>query len=387
MSARRLDFLVPGDLRGATGGYVYDRSMAAGLRALGWNVRVHRLHASFPQPTTEALAHAEHVLECLPDEACVLVDGLALGAMPQQIEAHSRRLTLIALTHTPLALRVGLADASAEHLRRQERRALELVRHVIVTSRTTERDLEGCGVDPSRVSGVEPGVWLKPIANDPDHRTTDRDGDRGGDRGSDRGSDRAVRMLCVATVHEGKGHELLIDALVPLAHLAWQLWCVGSLVRSPATAQRLVDRLRSAALIDRVALVGEVPHAALSELYLAADLFVLPTLRESYGMAVAESLAHGLPVVSTRTGAIPQLVGGAAGLLTEPGDRDALRAALQRALEHRELRSSWRAAALEARGRLTPWPRACALLAQVLERVCACSERERATDQGSYSTR
>jgi glycosyltransferase involved in cell wall biosynthesis len=362
MSVRALEFIIPGDLRSATGGYVYDRSIVAGLRALGWQVGVHGLDASFPSPTPDALAHAGRLFAELPDQACVLVDGLALGAMPQLIEAHSRRLAVVALIHMPLASEFGLAPAVAERLRRQEQRALELVRHVIVTSRSTEHELRECGVDRSLLSVVEPGVATMPIAASP----------------RERGRDGTVKLLCVATVHDGKGHALLIEALAPLARLPWHLWCVGSLTRSPATVQRLTDRLQRLGLTDRVALVGEVPHAAVSELYLAADLFVLPTLRESYCLAVAEALAHGLPVISSRTGAIPELVGDAAGLLIEPGDREALQAALVRTLEDRDLRSSLRAAALAARTRLTPWPEACERMARVLERICAQVARERA---------
>jgi glycosyltransferase involved in cell wall biosynthesis len=271
--------------------------------------------------------------------------------MPQLIELHARRLVIIALIHMPLASEFGIAPAVAECRRRQERCALQFVRHVIVTGRSTERALAEEGVDPSFLSVVEPGV-LMPTARRP--RALAGDG--------------AVKMLCVATVQEGKGHELLIDALAPLAHIPWHLQCIGSLTRSPVTVQRLTDRLQSLGLAERVALVGELPHAALSELYLAADLFVLPTLRESYGMAVAESLAHGLPVISTRTGAIPELVG-AAGLLMEPGDRDSLHAALERTLTDSALRALLRAAALAASRRLTPWPQACERMAQILDRV------------------
>lgn len=363
-SARALEFLIPGDLEGASGGYVYDRTMVSGLRALGWAVNVHGLDASFPSPTPDALAHAERVFAGLPDQACVLVDGLALGAMPQIIEPHSRRLGVIALIHMPLESQFGIAETQAERRRRGEQRALQLVRHVVATSRSTERVLAGYGVDQSRLSVVEPGVWLMPIAplaRDPRRRATNR-------AGAPR--DGAADLLCVASVQEGKGHELLIDALASLGHLPWRLQCAGSLTREPATARRLTERLHRLGLADRVTLVGEVPHAALGELYLAADLFVLPTFRESYCMAVAESLAHGLPVISTRTGAIPELVGAAAGLLIEPGDREALRAALEQSLTDGALRASLRAAALAARERLTPWPQACESMGRVLERVC-----------------
>jgi glycosyltransferase involved in cell wall biosynthesis len=362
MSARALEFIIPGDLQSASGGYVYDRSMVEGLRTLGWRVRVHGLDPSFPSPTPDALAQAERVLAALPDRACVLVDGLALGAMPQLIESHARRLALVALIHMPLASEIGIAPAVAERLRRQEGRALQFVRHVIVTSRSTERALAAYGVDQPLLSVVEPGVRPAHVADGP----------------RDSAGDGSVKLLCVATIHEGKGHELLMDALAPLVHLPWHLRCVGSLSRSPATVRRLTDRLQRIGLVDRVALVGELPHAELSELYLAADLFVLPTLRESYGMAVAEALAHGLPVISSRTGAIPELVGTEAGLLIEPGDCDALRAALLRTLEDGALRSSLRAAALAAWPRLTLWPQACERMARVLTRVCEQAAAERA---------
>ncbi|MGH8220112.1 MAG: glycosyltransferase family 4 protein [Steroidobacteraceae bacterium] len=357
MNARALEFLVPGDLQSATGGYVYDRTIAAGLRALGWRVGVHGLEGSFPHPNADALAHAARVLADLPDETCVLVDGLALGALPQELEAHARRLPLVALIHMPLAFEFGIESTVAERLRRQEQRALQLVRHVIVTSRATERDLAAYGVDRSRLTVVEPGVWKAAITSGPGAAV----------------HGCVIELLCVATVHEGKGHELLIEALARLTHLPWRLQCVGSLSRSPATVQRLAERVARFGLADRVALRGELPHEALSELYLAADLFVLPTLRESYCLAVAESIAHGLPVISSRTGAIAELVGAGAGLLIEPGDRDALHTALERALTDGALRTSMRTAAREAGARLASWPQACERMARVLERVCGQS--------------
>jgi glycosyltransferase involved in cell wall biosynthesis len=353
VNARSLEFLIPGDVDSASGGYVYDRSMVAGLRALGWQVRIHTLDASFPSPSPHALSHAASVLAALPDRSCVLIDGLALGAMPQLLEPHARRLVLIALIHMPLAAQFGLPADDAERLRRQERSALRWVQHVVVTGSATQWGLVQDGVDAAKLSLVEPGVWLPQVA--------------GGSATAIGAS--AVQMLCVATVHDGKGHELLIDALAPLSHIPWYLRCVGSVSRSPAAVQRLVERLQRLGLTGRVALLGEIPHPAVSEWYLAADLFVLPTLRETYCMAVAEALAHGVPVISSRAGAIPELVG-AAGLLIEPGDCKGLQAALARALQDSALRASLRAAAHAARTRLTTWPDACEQMARVLERTC-----------------
>jgi glycosyltransferase involved in cell wall biosynthesis len=134
--------------------------------------------------------------------------------------------------------------------------------------------------------------------------------------------------------------------------------------------RRLRDRLQRLQLAERVTLVGEVPHDALSDFYHAADLFVLATQRESYCMAVAEALAHGLPVISTHTGAIGELTAGEAGLLAPPGDIEGLRAALERVLTQPELLQSLRRGALAARARLTPWPRSCARMSRLLARIC-----------------
>ncbi len=351
MSAATLQFLIPGDVRSATGGYIYDRRMVVGLRALGWRVSVHALDGSFPRPTAAALAHAGEVLAGLPDGALVLVDGLALGPMAKLIEAQCRRLALVALIHLPLAAEIGLAPRVAARLQRGEQRALEYVRHVIVTSAITQRQLNARGVGPGRCTIIEPGTDTAALARRRHHGR--------------------LRMLCVATVNEGKGHELLVEALAPLAHAPWQLHCVGSLTRSARTVRRLRAQLRRLGLHRRVILAGEVGRNRLERFFRTSDLFVLATRSESYCMAVAEALAHGLPVISTRTGAIPWLVGSKAGLLVEPGDGAALRQALARVLADPALLPRLARGARAARAQLPHWTAACKRLAAVLERIHA----------------
>ena len=77
-----VEFVVPGSLETLTGGYGYDRRMIAGLRERGWSVTVHALDDSFPTPDAAAREQAAGVLATIPDDALVLVDGLALGALP-----------------------------------------------------------------------------------------------------------------------------------------------------------------------------------------------------------------------------------------------------------------------------------------------------------------
>src|SRR5262249_45471467 len=146
------------------------------------------------------------------------------------------------------------------------------------------------GVSQDRLIVVEPGTDAAPLA-----------------RGS---HSTEVQLLCVAAVIPRKGHEVLFEALCTIRDLRWRLTCVGSLDRDPATTERLRRFMAREGPADRVTLVGELKDARLTEHSAAADLFVLPTLHEGYGMAVAEALARGLPVVSTRTGAIGDLIGG-----------------------------------------------------------------------------
>ncbi len=351
MMRRTLTFLIPGDIRSASGGYVYDRRMVAELRARGWEVTVHPLDASFPDPTPAALVDADRVLAGMASRTCVLVDGLALSAMPTVLRAHAGRLTLLALIHMPLAAdpTLGGDPERLRRVRQAEAEALHTVRHVFVTGESSREALLDYGLRDEQISIIEPGTDEAPLARRP--------------------SDGILRMLCVATVHPGKGHDLLIDALAPLASWPWQLTCIGSLTRRPDTVARLRAQIHRCGLTERIALMGEVEPAELTRHYLQADLLVLATRFETYGMAVAEGLAHGLPIVSTRTGAIPDLVGTQAGLLVAPGDLEGLRAALRSVLGQPALLASLASGAAAVRQRLPRWTDAGERFALALERL------------------
>ena len=348
-----LVLIVPGCLDGRTGGYVYDRRMIAGLGERGWSVQVHELDGSFPRPTSAALDDAARVLAAIPDRTLVLVDGLALGAMPAEAEHEARRLRLVALVHLPLAAEVGIDRQTAAQFEASERRALAATACVIATGRSTTAVLAGYGVAPDRIVIIEPGTDRAPLA---------------------RGSQGAtLQLLSVATLNPGKGHAVLFRALAMVPYRNWHLTCAGSLDRHPPTVERLRAQLAADGLEDRVSLVGELDDARLAACFDSADLFVLATLRESYGMAVAEALARGLPVVSTNTGAIEDLVAGEAGLLVPPGDPEALAQALSRVLGDRRVRDHLADGARCVRDRLPTWENAVNKMAAALERVTGSS--------------
>ena len=419
-ASRALTVVIPGDLDTRTGGYGYDRRIIAGLRDRGWSVDVRRLDDSFPTPTQAAREHAAHVLAAIPDGSTVLVDGLAHGALPAEVEREAKRLTIVALVHHPLAAETGLDPARAAALEVSERRALAASRSVVVTSRATAARLADDGVGADRITVVEPGTDPAPLARgsalNSRRSTLSVEPSALSPQPSDEPSAPSpepfdVAMLCVATLTPRKGYELLLSALAAIPQRNWRLTCAGSLERDAPTVARVRAQLRANGLEDRVSLAGDMDAATLATHYDRADLFVLPTLYEGYGMAVAEALARGLPVVSTATGAIADLVLGAArtgsaprigrvrlptsaptvvdgatarpgrsadrggrqpdqpaGIIVPPGDVHALTEALSRVLGDSHLRAQLAAGARRVRDRLPTWDAAAAAMARALER-------------------
>jgi glycosyltransferase involved in cell wall biosynthesis len=357
-----LTFMVPGRLETRTGGYGYDRRIVSGLRERGWSVMVHELDGAFPHPAPAERAHAARALGSCADGALVLIDALALGALPDEVEREAARLRVVALVHLPLATETGLDPAIAEALEQSERRALRAAAAIVVTGRSTAETLASYGVPREQMSLVEPGTDRAPLATAADPSA--------GPNGR-----APIRLLTAATLSQRKGHDLLFAALGRLSRLDWSLTCAGSLDRDPPTVMRLRTQLRDLGLEARVALVGDLDERALSECYARADAFVLATLHESYCMAVAEAVARGLPVVATDTGAIGDVVGRTdapaqpAGLIVPPGDLDALTDALSQVIGNAALRARLAEGARQARERLPTWGQVLDKMESVLERT------------------
>ena len=180
-----------------------------------------------------------------------------------------------------------------------------------------------------------------------------------------------MELLCVGTLTPRKGHRLLVEALAALADRDWHCRCIGSLTRDPDTAVAVRYEIGCRGLKGRIALAGEWPPEQLGEAYEAADAFVLPSYHEGYGMALAEALAHGLPVIATRAGAIPETVPASAGLLVPPGDGVALTDALARFLDDPKLRTRLTAGARAAGAKLPDWPQAVRRWTDTLDRLVA----------------
>jgi glycosyltransferase involved in cell wall biosynthesis len=344
----QVHFVVPGRLEQRTGGYLYDKRIIAGLRSQGTAVTVHELAGRFPLVDDAAREAAAAALDAMADGLPV-IDGLALPAFADLRTRLPK--SWLALVHHPLALESGLAPERAETLARIECRLLPLARRVIVTSPHTATDLAACRVPPARIGVVVPGTDPAPLAH--------------GSGGP------GLALLCVASLTARKGHLVLLEALGGLVDLDWHLTCVGSPDRDPQAAQAVAAAIARFGLDDRVSLLGEQDEAGLAPLYDRADLFVLASYHEGYGMVLAEALARGLPIVATKAGAIPGTVPPSAGMLVEPGDPAALAGALRQVMTETSLRDLLAAGATSERERLPTWADAVRAFAAELDRAAA----------------
>lgn len=331
-----LGFLVPGRLDQLTGGYLYDRHIVEGLRARGRAVEVVELPGRYPDADAPTRTFAADALARLPDGSTVIIDGLALPGLADGLQTHASRLKLVGLIHHPLSLETGLDSASAHHYAQLEAKLWPHLKGAICPSERTAQALLTAGLPKDRVAVVAPGT----------HRPTINRPARGAG---------PLQLLAVGTITPRKGHLLLVDALASLRHLDWQLNCLGSLTRDPAASTALRERIAAHQLEGRVILSGEQADAQLTQAYQAADLFVLPSHHEGYGMVFAEALAHGLPVIATTACAMVDTVPATASLLVPPSDMPALRDALQQALTDGDLRARLAAAAKHAASTLPDW--------------------------------
>ncbi len=341
--------VVPAGINDTTrpsGGNAYDRRVCGGLAAAGWTVHVHEVPGSWPWPDAPSYAALADALSGIPDRALVLVDGLVASPAPEVLVPEAGRVRLVALVHMPLG--EGTAD---DRVREREGAVLSAAAFVVTTSAWARRVLLQLYALPGdRVQVAEPGVDAAEIAP---------------------GTETAGALLSVAAVIPGKGHDVLLDALATLTSLRWHCLCVGSLERDPIFVDGLRRRVIARGMDDRVRFSGPQSGAELAGSYSAADVLVLPSRAETYGMVVAEALARGLPVVATDVGGVTEALGHGAdgvrpGLLVPPDDAAALGEALRAWLEDTDLRRRLRRAARERRESLSGWSTTVSVVADVM---------------------
>lgn len=336
--------VLPGDVDDVTvpsGGNVYDRRLCEGLPG----VHETALSESWPRPaSTAGLAAA---LAAIPDGGVVLLDGIVACGVPEVVVPQAQRLRLAVLVHLPLADETGLTAADAADLDTRERETLRAAHVVVATSPWAARRLAAHhGLAPEKVHVVPPGTDPAPLVP---------------------GTDGVSQLLCVASVTPRKGQDLLVEALAAVEE-PWRCAFAGPLRREPGFVARVRELVERHGLGDRIDLAGPLTGAALDDAYAAADLVILPSLAETYGMVVTEALARGVPVLATDVAGIAETLG-AAGMTVPPGDAAALAQGLRDWFGDPGRRRALRGAARVRRGMLAPWTETSRRMAAVLARL------------------
>ena len=331
-------FVLPNDIDDPatpSGGNVYDRRVCHGLAVAGWSVEEHPVYGDWPRPDGAARVALATELAGLPTGALVVLDGLIASTVPEVLRPHAGRLRLVVLVHMPLS-----TDEEGE--------ALSLAAAVITTSAwSRDRVLDRHPLSPGRVHIAPPGVDGAPLAP---------------------GSAGGTHLLCVAAVTPGKGHDQLVTALASVRDLDWQCLCVGSLSRDPAFVQQVRSQARAGDVDDRIVLAGPRTGAALDATYAGADLLVLASRGETYGMVATEALARGIPVLATAVGGLLEAIGrapdGSVPALAVPVEEFGL--SLRRWLTDAALRNQLRRSAVLRRSTLTAWADTTRIIGEVL---------------------
>lgn len=361
-SPRTVHVVLPSDIddpNTPSGGNVYDRQVCRGLSAAGWSVREIAVHGPWPRPSESVRATLAATLAALPDGALVLLDGLVACAAPDVVVPAAARLRTVVLVHLPLADEHGLAPDEAAALDSGERATLRSAAAVVATSSwAAHRLVEHHGLPATGVHVAPPGVLPAPQSA---------------------GSDAGGRLVSVAAVTPRKGQDVLIEALTTLTGLPWTCTVVGALDRAPDYTARLRQRVAAAGLDDRIRFAGPRTGDDLAAVYATADLLVLASRAETYGMVVTEALARGVPVLATSVGGVPEALGHAPdgslpGMLVPPDDPTALADALRSWLTDARTRERLGSSVRDRRATLNNWDATSLALASVLERLPRQSE-------------
>ncbi len=346
----RVHFAIPGDINTPTGGYIYDRTVLSLLPGEGVYLSHVPLPPGFPLPSPDELKETADLLAAVPADSVLLIDGLAFGALTEEILS-AVAAPIVVILHHPLGLETGLDPEISNDLIASERAALRHARHIIVTSPSIAETLPKLSfAPPPPITVAEPG--------------TERAARAVGGHGR-------CEILSVGSLIPRKGHDVLVEALASLQRLNWNATIIGSAGRDPEFADRLKERIAALGLQGRISLKGAMSKDDLYRHYHHTDIFALPSRYEGYGMVFAEALARGLPIVAARAGAVPGTVPANAGILVEPDDAPALGTALERLIIDEALRKQLSDAAWSHAQSLPRWEDTVRKVAQVVAEVGA----------------
>jgi glycosyltransferase involved in cell wall biosynthesis len=343
----RVAFVTVGDTNRLTGGYLYNARVLDALRKMGVCVEEIIACGASPEEQEEAASRLGTTLDPRHFDV-IVVDALARIVCSPHLDRWHKERPVAAMVHE-LPSVAGGDTVSQEH----EEPLLHSDR-VISVSDHGRSILEDRGVSAGRIRVVPPGSDRLPKGDESDRSAPDG----------------TVRALCVAQWIPRKGILELVRAWSLDERPRASLELVGETDADPRYAASV-----RAAIADTpdasITVKGPVDDRALAAAYAAADLFVLPSRYEGYGVVYAEALAQGLPVVACNVCTVPEVVGEEAALLVPPGDVEALSGALDLLLNDADRRGRMSSAARYRAEALPRWEDTAAGFLRVLRELVA----------------
>jgi glycosyltransferase involved in cell wall biosynthesis len=332
----RVAFITVGDTGRKTGGYLYNARVISGLRQRG--LEIEEVVAGEASPEEQRTAASRFGSTFDPSRFdTIVVDALARIAVAPHLDRWLSWLPVVALVHELPSVASGMSGSETGARERDYENLLLRADLLVAVSDHGRNVLQSRGVFPGRIHVVPPGF----------------DGVRTGDGSPARG-DGPVRALSVAQWIPRKGILTLVEAWTLGERKGAVLELIGETDADPDYTL-LVRAAIDAAPRDTIVVSGCVDDASLGASYAAADLFVLPSRYEGYGIVYAEALAFGLPIVACDAGPVPDIVGREAAILVKPDDKEALCAALDLLLGDPTLRAKMSATASHRASRLPRW--------------------------------
>jgi glycosyltransferase involved in cell wall biosynthesis len=347
-----------GDSSRKTGGYLYNRRVISGLRKRGFEIE--EVVAGGASPEEQRTADPRFGSTFDPSKfGAIVVDALARIVIAPHLNSWLASRPVVALVHELPGVASGGYGSGTVARERDFEEPLLRADRLVAVSEHGRKVLLGRGVAPGRIHLVPPGFDGIPVGD-----------------GSQVARGGPVRALCVAQWIERKGILTLVEAWMLRERKDAVLELIGETDADPDYALLVRDAIEAAPR-GSIVVSGCVDDASLGASYAAADLFVLPSRYEGYGIVYAEALAFGLPIIACDAGPVPELVGRQAAVLVRTDDKEALSAALDLLLGDSALRLRMSAAASRRASSLPRWEHTVAGFEQVLRSVAGTRKSRR----------
>jgi glycosyltransferase involved in cell wall biosynthesis len=307
---RDIHYFSSRDYARRTGGFVYNSRLTEALARQGGRILPIGIETAFPTIGQEALAALAPNLSAIGGNGLLLTDHIHVCQLLPLLR-HAAFPVVSVFHHSLIVEHGNPHDEEGLRLSRMEGEALAASQGIIATSQESRRYLEEhYSIDAKRIRVAVPG-------NERASRSVV-------------GATRPLQILSIGAVIPRKRYDYILEAASRLRATDWRWRIAGDPNRYPELVAQLRRSIADLGLGGRVELLGEVSDSDLASLWQTTSLFVAASRYEGYGMAVAEALSRGVPVVTTDSGAVATWASG--GVIGAPADDAPATAALIDAL-------------------------------------------------------